>query len=90
MCNKNTHNFNMHFMLSVLTFWKTETMLENVLQTLSVEEYVLFEYQDHQRQFLSLIGCVQGTGFGNKSYTKWKQIMLTVANALYKNRGVLP
>ena len=64
-----------------------ETMLENILEILSVEEYVLFDYQDHETRFLSLLGCVQGTSFENISYTKWKQVMLTVANTLYKNKG---
>lgn len=39
-------------------------MLENILQILKVEEYVLFEYQDHESNF-SMIGCVQGTRFEN-------------------------
>lgn len=62
-------------------------MLETILEFLDVNEYILFENQDPELQFLSLMGCVNGTSFENISYTKWKQIMLIVAFTLYKNRG---
>ena len=61
-------------------------MLENILEILTVEEYVLFEDQGHEQQFLSLSGCIEGTTFENISYTKWKCIMICVANTMYKNR----
>jgi hypothetical protein len=68
-------------------------MLENVLEIFSVEEHVLFEDQSHEQNFLSLLGCVEGTSFENISYTKWKCMMITVANTLpvllYKKQNTL-
>jgi hypothetical protein len=87
LCNKNTHNYNMHLLLSCFELLEDrEVMLENILEILNVEEYVLFEDQSHEQKFLSLSGCVEGTSFENISYTKWKYIMINVANTLYKNR----
>jgi ubiquitin-protein ligase len=77
----------MHLLLSCFELLEDrEVMLDNILDILNVEEYVLFEDQSHEQKFLSLSGCVAGTSFENISYTKWKCIMINVANTLYKNR----
>lgn len=62
-------------------------MLENILELLDINEYILFENRDPEIQLLSLMGCVNGRSFKNISYTKWKQITLIIAFMLYKNRG---
>lgn len=88
LCYKETDSYNMHLVLSCYNLLEDrEIMLENILEFLDVNEYILFENQDLELQFLSLMGCVNGTSFENISYTKWKQIMLIVAFMLYKNRG---
>lgn len=65
-------------------------MLENILKILDVYGYVLFDNQDPELQFLSLMGCINGTRFEKyivyKMETKWKNVMLTVAYTLYKNK----
>lgn len=39
-------------------------------------------------QFLSLMGCINGTGFEKKiSFRKWKNVMLAAAYTLCKNKG---
>lgn len=88
LCYKETDSYNMHLVLSCYNLLEDrEIMLENILEFLDVNEYILFENQDPELQFLSLMGCVNGTSLDNISYTKWKQIMLIVAFMLYKNRG---
>ena len=88
-CNKVTRNYNMHLMLSCFTLLDDrENMLEDILDILDVNEYVLFEDQDPELQFLSLMGCVQGTSFENISFAKWKCIMIIVASTVYKNKSL--
>lgn len=74
---KDTNSYNMHLVLSCYNL-----MLENILELLDVNEYILFKNQDPE--ILSFMGYVNGTGL---SYKKWKQIKLIVAIMLYKTRG---
>ncbi len=60
-------------------------MLEHILESLDVNDYLLFENQDPELQFL--FQCVNGTSFENISYTIWKQIILIVLFMLYIKRG---
>lgn len=78
----------MHILLSCSTFVEDrDNMLENILEILNVFEYVLMDNQDPELQFLSLMGCINVTRFEKILFTKWKNVMLTVAHTLYKNKG---
>lgn len=70
-CNKSVKHYDMHILLSCATcVVHRENMLENILEILDVYEYVLFDNQDPEEQFLSLIWCINGTSFEKISFTK--------------------
>lgn len=75
-CYKDTNSYDMRPVLSCYY------LLEDILDLLDVNEYILFENHDPELQFLSLLGCDNGT-----SLYRRKQIMFIVAFML---RSLLP
>ena len=53
----------------------TERFLENLLKILDVNEYVDFENQTMEKQYITLLGCTNNTSFENIIFGKWKPIM---------------
>lgn len=52
--------------------------------------FYLIIWQDPEMQFLSLMGCINGTSFEKKiSFRKWKNVMLAAAYTLCKNKGYI-
>ena len=85
LCGKNVLNYNMHVMLScfnVLSY--REHLLENILDLLDLEEYIDFEDQSIEYQYISLLGCTNDTSFRKLSYDKSKKVMQIVSNFVFK------
>ena len=72
LCQKLVENYNMHFMHLLEN---TERFLENLLNILDVNEYVDFENQTIEKQYITLLGCTNNTNFENIIFGKWKPIM---------------
>ena len=72
LCQKLVENYNMHFMHLLEN---TERFLENLLNILDVKEYVDFENQTIEKQYITLFGCTNNTSFENIFFGKWKPIM---------------
>lgn len=85
---KSVKHYNMHILLSCSTFVEDrENMLENILEILDVYEYVLFDNQDPELQFLSLMGCINGTSFEKNIVYKMEKCHVTCCiYTLYKQR----
>ena len=85
LCNKLAENYNMHNMLRCFNLLENrEHLLENILNTLDVNEYVDFEIQTIQKQCITLLGCTNYTSFENISFGKWKQILQCISLYVYK------
>ena len=78
----------MHILLEcIYTLDERQCLLENILDIVDVYEYVVFENQDTETQYLSLQGCMGETSFNSISFCKWKEIMLCVEAIVYKMKG---
>ena len=77
----------MHLVLSCYNLLEDrEVMLENILEFLDVNEYILFENQDPELQFLSLMGCVNGTSFENINVVN---VFLQMNNEMHRAKNHL-
>lgn len=87
-CDKYSDNYNLHILLECFyTLDDRQCLLEMILDIIDVHEYVLFENQDTEKQYLSLLGCIDETSFNDISFCKWKEIMLCVATIIYRIRS---
>ena len=87
LCNKLAENYNMHIMLRSFNLLENrERLIENILNILDVYEYVDFEKQTIEKQYITLLGCTNNTSFENITFGKWKQIMQCVSLYVYKIR----
>ena len=65
-----------------------ERLFENILNILNVNEYVDFENQTIEKQYITLLRCTNNTSFENITFGKWKQIMKCVSLNVYKIRNL--
>lgn len=68
------NNFNMHIMLNCSLFMnERDKHLEDLLNILDVFEYVSFDLQDTETQYLALLGCIANTSFARITFEKWQK-----------------
>lgn len=83
-CKRMENNFNMHIMLNCSLFMnERDKLLEDLLYILDVFEYVSFDLQDTEIQYLALLGCIANTSFAQITFEKWKKIIICVSKFVF-------
>ena len=84
LCNKLAENYKMHIMLRSFNLLENrERLFENILNILDENEYVDFENQTIEKQYITLLGCTNNTSFEKITFGKWKQITSRQCVSLY-------
>ena len=60
-----------------------DKLLEDLLDILDVFEYVSFDLQDTEIQYLALLGCIANTSFAQITFEKWKKIIICVSKFVF-------